>query len=246
MKVLKFPARAALVILLGSCSLPQGESADTAYAVGYLQTRLTSAERITPYSRLEDALGNAVIDPGSRQAAMPAPNTVLIGRVVDVQPMAGYVPLPEVDWLPGGRDAIAVKFGNPKALWRTVRLIVKVDEQLATAPSLEPGSQVSVGLAIGGPQEVEFPRLAQGLKALGSAAFFLTASGPVFNSDPTLYSIVEDGGFVASIDQSGTLTLPMLDPVRAEDLLANIDTLTELRAAAAGPPRSIPFPEGVN
>jgi hypothetical protein len=68
---------------------------------------------------------------------------------------------------------------------------------------------------------------------------FLQKDSPVFAYDLSLYSIVEDGALLATVDSSGGIHLPAKESDVGRAFQGRIRTMADLRAAAGEPPRDI-------
>ncbi len=64
--------------------------------------------------------------------------------------------------------------------------------------------------------QTDATRFGESLHALGDVLVFVTEDSPVFDHEPGLLSVGEDGALVAIIDESGDLALPFVTPARAE------------------------------
>lgn len=182
------------------------------------------ARSLPTYRSLADLLPNVVVEtPWSD----PGPNSdlVVVGRVVDVQPGSGYVVAG--DDAPSGTPTA---FDDPAARWRTVHLRVQVESSLGGVPSQE---SVVVGLRYPADPD-ELGLWEQGLVSLGRTVFFLRESA-VFADEPGVLGVLEDGALLAPVDETGALSLPMIDASRAAQLLAPTPTLADLVAAGERP-----------
>lgn len=159
-------------------------------------------------------------------------DAVVVGHVTDVRPgRASY--WPEDDEAGAG---IEVPFDDPRAMSRTVHAEVAVTEVLAGEVSEE---TVVVGFAFGA--STPFDVIAAGLPALGDVVFFLYAGSGVYDYEPGIWSVAFDGEVLAEVEADDRLTLPAVEPYRAERWLAVTPTLESLREAARQPARTVPF-----
>jgi hypothetical protein len=190
------------------------------------------------------AAGSRVIDPESLVEYLPnttyrvrngalvtLSDAVVVGRVTGVSPGRGFY-APEED----EASTVEVPFDDPRAMWRTIHAQVAVTEVVGGQLSED---TIVVGLGWGTQMPLEVA--AQGLPALGDVVLFLETSSPVFDYDPGLLSIAEDGAMLAEVELGGRLMLPAIEPERAERLLAATPTLDSLRAAAQALPRVVPL-----
>ena len=159
-------------------------------------------------------------------------DAVVVGHVIGVTPgRARY--WPEDDEAGPG---IEVPFDDPRAMSRTLHADVAVTE--VVAGRIAEGTLV-VGFAIGTSSEA-LDVMTAGLPALGDLVLFLRRSG-VFDYDPAVWGVAEDGAMLAEVEEGGRLSMPAVEPYRAERFLARHPTLDSLRAAAQQPTREVPF-----
>lgn len=224
----------------GDSRAPSSAARARGYAISELRARAERADRApAAYRRLDELLGNTVYSTDGRPAT-PLTDAVVRGTVVDVDPGYGFV---AAEGAPAGAEIVGdgakVGFDDPRAVWRTQHLSVRVDEVLSGDATA--GQVIRVGLAVGGSADTDASKLSQGLRSLGEAVWFLRKDSPVFAYDPTLFADVEDGGMIAVVDDSGDLTLPFADPAWAERLTRDAPTLGTLRSAARRPRRVVRF-----
>jgi len=214
----------------GACSGGDGsdEGASRGYVLDQLAARAGSTSRITFYDSIDELLPSVSFQVDS-QPPRPLVAGVVVGRVTDVDAGRGFVS--------DGADAAGgrpVDISDPNAVWRTVHLIVDVDERIGSA---EPRESIKVGLAFNGGADVK--SMKRGLKNLGTVLLFLERSSPVFSYDRSLYSIVEDGALLATVGAKGTITLPLKEPAQAAALLEGAATIAALRQDVVAGPRVI-------
>lgn len=150
---------------------------------------------------------------------------LVVGRVVDVEALAGYYPGEGDD----EATTYRVDFEDPAALWQTVVLDVEVDESLVGALD----GTVRVGFPADPRLSVADMRSA--FESYGTVALALERSA-VFDDEPDLLAIVDDGETFMTIDSAGNIGLPFMAPGTAEILGADVPTLDQLRVAAATRP----------
>lgn len=195
-----------------------GTDQASSYVVNLLQARNEAAGRGPSWFKaLDELLPNTVYQhPNGERETLT--DLVVVGRIVEVEEGIGFV-VPDGD-APSGQPT---SFDDPKALWRTVHFRVDVDQ---TAGGGQRPRSVRVGLAFG--VDGEFAKVAAGLQGLGRVVLFLQRNSPVLAYDPTLYSVVEDGSFIATVGSDGTLALPVIDGERASQLLSSTPRLDRL------------------
>ncbi len=226
-------AAASLIALLGGASACGSSDRDaggqqpsaTNYAMEHVHDRGEGALRLRPFANISQALPTTVLErpDGTRESVLTA---VVVGTIESVDDGRAFVD--------GERGSSEVPFSAPEADWRTLHLQVEVAEGIS---SPRVAKRVTVGLAIGGRTDVA--RMRSDLAALGRVLLPLTSGGAVFAYDPALLSIAEDGQLLGLVGPDDRIELPALDPEEEERFLAGVDTLNELRAAAAGPPKVI-------
>lgn len=192
-----------------------------------------------------NAAVSSVIDPQSLAEYLPnttylvrdgtlttLTDSVVVGHVTSVSPGRGFF-APEDD----ETTTFEVPFDDPRAMWRTAHAEVTVMEVLG---GQVPGETIVVGVGVG-LSPASFDVLAAGLPALGDVVLFLDGSSPVYDYEPDIWSIAENGALLAEVETGGRLALPAIEPYRAERFLTQNPTLDSLRAAAQQPARVLPF-----
>lgn len=155
-------------------------------------------------------------------------DAVVVGHVTRVSPGRAF------HYSDEEHSTTEVPFDDPRAMWRTAHAQVTVTEVL--------GGQVRAGtIVVGFGAGPSFDVLAAGLPALGELVLVLDASSAVYDYEPGIWSVAEDGAALAEIGSDGGLTLPALEPDRAAQFLAQTPTLDSLRDAARQPARVLPF-----
>lgn len=190
--------------------------------------RIAAPSRANGYRPLQDYLtnrrwGSSAVD------SVPVSELVAIGRIVAVDRGRGGLP-----------DGTYSDFDHPDAIWRTVHFRLEVNEVIGNSKLGEPHS-VDVGLAID--PELGFDTVVVGLTAMEEVLLFLERS-PVFAYDSDRFGIIFDGGLLATVSQTGAISLPLVPPADAELVLSSADTVGELEAEAAEPPQIVDPPAG--
>lgn len=122
-------------------------------------------------------------------------------------------------------------YDDKDAAWRTMHVEFRAAEDIAGAGP----DRVIVGWPSDG-GDVGDNR--DGFISLGETVIFLTPS-PVYDYDTDVLAVVNDGAFIATVNDQGDLALPFIRRAQAELLLERTDTLAELRAEARKPPHTI-------
>lgn len=198
------------------------DSREFQVAMGMMAIRSGGVSYLRPYESLEELTPSVTFElPGS--GTHHPVDAVVLGEVDSYE---------EGPWFSNSSDGGSgqVALGSEEANWKTVHLDVLVLDDIGGTGV---GKRVTVGVAFSIEEDME--TFAKGLVAAGPLVYFLTSESPVFAYDSRLFGIVEDGGMIAAITPSGSLSLPGADPVAAEELRPETSTLDSLRAAAKVP-----------
>ena len=158
-------------------------------------------------------------------------DAVVVGHVTSVSPGRAF------HYQDDEHSTTEVPYDDPRAMWRTAHAEVTVTEVLSGQVT---NGTIRVGFGAG-TSATSYDVLAEGLPAMGDMVFFLDQSSAVYDYEPGVWSVAEDGAVLAEIEAGGRLTLPAIEPDRAERFLAQNPTLDSLRAAAQEPVRVVPF-----
>lgn len=173
--------------------------------------------------RMFETLGQ--LASGTAPGSPPSDIALVVGRVVDVESLAGY--------RQGEGDDEAtthlVDFEDPRAVWRSVVLEVHVDETLVGDVT----GTIEVGFVIDSTLDLATARAA--LVSYGTVVLPLYSS-VVFDHAPGVWGIVEDGELLMTMDADRRLAMPFKSPETAKTLLADSSTLDELRTQASKHP----------
>lgn len=187
------------------------KAADGSYVIDTLRARHEMGLRLRFHRNVAELLDNTQFALADGPAE-PLTAAVVVADVVSVQRGVGFhVP---------GADAprgTLIDYEDDRASWRTVHVDVAVSRVISGA---SPGT-VRVGFSFD-----------------ASSAFDEIAAG-VFDYDPSLYALVEDGAYLGYVDADGTITLPALPADTARAMLGQTPTIDRLAAAAAGPLRLV-------
>lgn len=203
-----------------------GDNDNLAYFVDTQSARGSSERRLLTYASPGEALPNTYFQhpDGTRSVAS---DVVVVGRVTKVNKGYGWVLPDGVDDAPSENQA---KFNDPRAIWKSVHLDLRVERVIAGRPV----RTLRVGMAIDG--NTDFDKFAAGIQEMGSAVWFLVRS-PVFAYDRGLWSVLEDGAMIARIGQGASLSFDLIEPFRNETYLGEAPTLDALQALADAPSR---------
>lgn len=206
-----------IVGLLGGC----GVTSEPANVVDSLRARHEVADGVVLYQNLSELLDTTTYVMGDA-APVALTEAVVRGRVVEVREGGAFTV--EGKDAPGGT---LTTFDDPRAHWRTFHADLVVDEVISGSAQ----QRVTFGLALG--TELDVKAVRRDLVGLGEVVLFLARS-PVFNDD-AVWGTVGDGALLATLDEHGRLALPVLPQSEATQLLAGVQTIDDLRAAARGP-----------
>ena len=208
----------AVGLIAPGCSSPTSEVS----LVEALRSRHQVADAAAPYRDVAELLGNTTYRIGSL-SPVARTEAVVRGRVTDVGEGRAFEA--EGEDSPGGTR---IQFDDPQAQWRTFHAVVEVAEVISGSAA----DTITVGLALGPDLEVETVR--RDLVGLGELVLFLDRS-PVFAYDVGVHGTVGDGAFLATLDSQGRMGLPVLTVEESAQLLAGVETIDDLRAAARDP-----------
>lgn len=228
MKIRAVAAACVSLGLLAGCGGQPSPDEARAHVKAEMQGRLGGLGREIPYDTLADLLPNVkYARPG--EPGQPATANVVIGRVTSVAKGQGWKPTAE------DGDGVRTSFDDPQAQAKTVHLMLDVLRPIGPRPN-EPG-QLRVGLAVNA--TTSFDALSVALRSFDRVVLFLFKGSAVFDYDPSLYAILEDGGLFATVDGEGRLALPFVDADRVPKLLRLTPTLADLVAMERAPDRTI-------
>lgn len=196
-----------------------------------MRGRHEAADRVIPFETIGALLENTEYQFGDEPPA-PLTEAVIVGTVSDVQPGRGFVV--EGNDAPGGTES---DFDDPKALWRTVHVLVEVESVLSGSVD---GSPVMVGFVFG--PDTPFEAIKDRFMSWGRVGLFLNRT-PVFSYDPSVYGTVLDGDLLALVDDKGRLDLPVLSGDEEAAYLRGASTVNELKARGDEPKKVERFDE---
>ena len=212
----------AMATCVSACGDSSSGSRELAGTLEHLQAR-DAASRHVFYRSIDELLPNVrfLLPSGEKTEVVTA---VVVGTVTKVHEGRAYDE--------EGRQR-EVEFNDPSADWRTMHMDVDIEESLGQPV----GDQITVGIAVGGAADPSMIR--DGLGSLGRVLLFMQRDSAVFAYDPNLYSILEDGSLLATVDDSDIIRLPVKGSEETKAFLGGIQSLRDLRTAATGPQRDI-------
>lgn len=217
-----------MLLILGSCcdliEDRTGVEAERGYAIDQLFARAEGSLTLRPYHSVVELLPN-VSYVGPTGDLGPLTDAVVVGDITDVSPGRAV--------RDGGREPEPLRFDDPAADWRTLHLHVRVTDTIAGSAA----RNVLVELPIGGTTDAE--TMAAGLRQIGPLLFFLWGPTPAVDDDSSVYSLVEGGDLLATVEHDGSIRFLVTSMDEDADLVGGIRTVDDLKRAAAQPPRVI-------
>lgn len=233
-----------VIVLLLTLGFITGTAPGGGRTVQWLASSHGSASYERDYSNVLEVLPNATLRASDRDYRSIS-ELVVLGKVAEVQPGVSRAWL-EVDPETGEEreTMIALPFNDPTAQSTTVHLVFQITEVIgideSEVPLVTAGQEVSVGLALG--PQVDLEQVSGDFSDLGEIVLFLTDDTRVFDYQPGLWKILEDGAFIGVIDRKGRLTFPAMDPSASAALVPAGLTLPNLRREAQLPERVVEIP----
>jgi hypothetical protein len=213
--------RLAVVVIITTAAAGCGEGGEPDVRLAQKNSSLTAADWVTNQQGIGD--GDYSDPPLNFRQAWRAADVVLLGTIDAVERGRGYYV--------AGDDAVAgtpTTFDADRASWRSVHGVITVERELRGRVD---GSTVKVGFTVGGHDP--FDPVAQGVRSLGRAVFFLYDS-PVYDYQPGLYGALFNGSLVATVDGQERLHLPLMTRSWRHQFKVRTWTLERLEALAAG------------
>jgi len=147
---------------------------------------------------------------------------LVVGRITDVRPDAGLKVNESPK--PGETDGLVIAFDDRAAAWQTLEVDVQVDEVLFGAKDAQP--TITIGLVTY--PEVSLEAARSDLIGLGRVVVPVIGSVPVFEHNPSLSPVLDDGELIAAIGDDGGLSLPFKGD-ESKSILADASTLQAVR-----------------
>lgn len=173
-----------------------------------------------------------------RYASNDRSQLVALGQFVGAEPGVG------ASWSEDGSEDFFYEYGSDESVMSTVHLRFKIDEVVAAGAGLvldgAAGSEFTVTLWVEGAPSLD--SVAAEMSALGNVVIFASrgethySDADVATSNVTdgLWSILESGAFLATVDEAESLRFPAMDSFSQEELRADSLTVDDLREAAKG------------
>lgn len=157
-----------------------------------------------PYTSVVEAMPSVLYLVNGREELRMS-DAYVVGTIIDVQEGRSF------NWVEGtnSSERIEVPFNSADAKVSTVHLVIKVDRSIVAPGQLDiDQTTVTVGLALNAPVAVDAAR--KDLSTGGSVAVLLVRFSPVFDYDPALWAILDDGEFLGRVSDEGTVSFPTL------------------------------------
>ena len=176
----------------GSAQQGDGETFDA------LRARMESADYVRNY----DTVGQAVAMTAAGGPSAPA-IAVVRGDVTAVEPGVSN------SWeLTGdGEDRTILPFGDENSQIDTYHLTIEVSDVIAHGPTTNLGPTLTVGIAL--PPGADLAQVRSDVEQIDDAVFFVQES-PVFDYEPGLLGISENGTLIGFVDD-GSVHYPLLE-----------------------------------
>lgn len=192
---------AVLVIAVAAC----GENSADPSVVELIADRTHALTRApVPYTSVVEAMPSVLYLVDGREGLRMS-DAYVVGTVIDVQEGRSF------NWTEGtdSSERIEVPFNSADAKISTVHLVIKVDRSIVAPgqPEID-HTTVTVGLALNAPVAVDAAR--EDLSTGGRVAVLLVRSSPVFDYDPALWAILDDGEFLGQVSVEGAVSFPAL------------------------------------
>lgn len=180
------------VLLFSSCG-GDGEAFD------HIAHRTDSSSRVRPYSSIIE-LRDLVIE---RKESGVGNELIVVGEITAVNKGASFSWDADDE---GNEVTTQLPFGDDRAMGHTIHLTVDVSEVIA--PQIEERlGEITVGLVVD--SGIGFDSVNNDYSDLGTVVLFLRQSA-VFDYEPGIYGIFEDGALMGVLKDDGTLRFPAL------------------------------------
>lgn len=196
----------ALTLTVSSIALAACSENNTDPSVAELIADRTHAvsRAPVPYTSVIEAMPNVLYQVDGREE-LRISDAYVVGTIIDVQEGRSF------RWNENSNSSerIEVPFNGEDAQVSTIHLIIRVDRSI-----IAPGqpdiadSSVTLGLALNAPVAIDAAR--EDLLKGGPVVVLLVRSSPVFDYDPTLWAILDDGEFLGNVPHDGSVSFPIL------------------------------------
>lgn len=192
---------AVLAIVVAACGT---NSADRS-VVELIADRTHALTRApVPYTSVVEAMPSVLYLVDGREE-LRVSDAYVVGTVIDVQEGRSF------NWAEGtdSSERIEVPFNSADAKVSTVHLVIEVDRSIVAPgqPEID-HTTITVGLALNAPVAVDAVR--EDLSTGGRVAVLLVRFSPVFDYDPALWAILDDGEFLGLVSAEGAVSFPAL------------------------------------
>lgn len=193
----------SLLIAFGACNDQSESTAPSPGVFDQLITRGEFGSRIPPlYTSILEAspLIEYVVD-GRPEFVSEA---LVVGRVFSVDEGRSF------SWTDEGGNEVRTElsFNAKSAMVSTIHIQVAVDSAQARTDTIARGSEITIGLALNASVNVQ--ALARELIATQGVVVYLRRS-PVFDYDPKLWSVLDDGDFLGIVGEDSAVRFPILE-----------------------------------
>lgn len=211
-----------LLVVLASCGSQSSAPTRSPSVVDQLVERSEFGARLPPlYLNIQEAspLIEYVVD-GVPEFVSGA---LVVGRVTSVTQGRSFA------WTDEGGSEVRseLKFNAKSAMVSTIHIQVAVESAQSRDGSIAAGSELTMGLALNAP--VDLKAVTKDLVASEGIVAYLVKS-PVFDYDPNLWSVLDDGNFLGVVGPGSSAGFPVLDRIHpgfvAKDLTTD-DLLKE-------------------
>lgn len=129
----------------------------------------------------------------------------VVGEVLAVDDGAAFSWSTEPD---GGEQRTQLPFDSDDAMVRTLHLTVRVDRVVGYSSEVQREDEIMIGVAFSAESDLSGAR--DSFNDLPQSLFFLTKTA-VFDYEPNLWGVLEDGALLAVPNDDGYLSFPALE-----------------------------------
>lgn len=148
----------------------------------------------------------SVVHVDAQGRSVTASDVVVVGTFEEVNEGRGFSW--DIDDL-GEEIRLEHPYGDEQAWINTIHVTLRVEEVIDAAADqqVRPGELLTIGIALDHP--VSLSAATNEMKGLGKVVVYLVRSA-VYDYDPTVWAILEDGGFIGTVDQDGNISFQLL------------------------------------